>query len=667
MELNVSTRIFGGFLLVLGLSAIIFLTAIIGIANINGSIEDVTEKSVPMQSTGADLMVALLESDIALFAYFNAAQPGEIKLSEEQYNKHKKSNLKIQTQLKELTQDQVVLAEELSKTISANNGFFKAADQAILQRQTANQLQSQVTVMASDFTDLADEMLSYSYDLEGVASSDASLAIISELTNQIENTVSAANASLSSNIKFEVLGNQSLITGMIGNIEQQLSQLASDGSMGGSEELASMQQTFSGFKPTLAGEGNVQALKLKAIEAKSAAKKNLQIAQTQAVAAKKSLKDFNLKLVEYTETIKNEASSTVVQTQSVIVALALLVVAVSLGVSFWVTRSIRVPLDNAVRNIQKVSGGDLTVDFGKASNDELGVLTSNMQGLVNSLRSILHDISDSSNQLATTAEETTAISNQSYDSVMKGKEQSHLVMSSIREMAESVGMVSQSINQTLEAVETAHDEVTSGDKLLNQNIHRIGSLAQAIESAADVISKLNEETSNIETVLEVIRGVAEQTNLLALNAAIEAARAGEQGRGFAVVADEVRTLASRTHDSTEEIQELIQRLLDGSKAAVKTMSHSQEETQQCVSGINEVGSMLTSISGSIDQIKDMSQSIASAAEEQTASANEQTDNVQVIVDLSEVTASSAEENREASQSLATMAEKQRELVGRFTV
>lgn len=667
MNLKVSTRIFGGFLVVLGLAIIIILTAIVSIASINESIEDVTEKSMPMQTTGAKLVKTMLEGDVALFKVFNAASGDALAKSEEQFNKYKVSNLQAQESLKALVVDQPAMEEQLQKTIASTNAFFESSSQVIELRKKALELQVVVSELSTEFADMADEMISFSYDLEGMARSGGTQALITALTEDLENTVSVANASLSTEIKFEVLSNRGIIEGSLQGMESKLNQLSGDPELSGSEELSAMQDVMVRFKESLVGSNNVQQAKIDKLEISSQAKASLKTAQDTGVLTQKELDAFSALVNVYTEEIKADASGIVVQAQSIIVVLAIIVVALSLGISFWVTRSIRVPLDNAVRNIKKVSEGDLTVDFGKPDKDELGVLTQNMQGLVNNLRTILHDIADSSNQLATTAEETTAISNQSYDSVMKEKEQSHIVMSSIQEMAESVGLVSQSINNTLQAVETAHDEATAGDKLLKQNIDRIGNLAEAIESAATVISKLNEETGNIEAVLEVIRGVAEQTNLLALNAAIEAARAGEQGRGFAVVADEVRTLASRTHDSTEEIQELIARLLDGSKAAVKTMGQSQEETQQCVSGINEVGAMLTSISSSIDQIKDMSQSIASAAEQQTASAHEQTQNVQVIVDLSEVTASSAEENREASQSLATMAEKQRALVGRFTV
>ena len=667
MNLNVSTRIFGGFLLVLGLSALIFLTAIFGIQNINDSIEDVTGNSMPMQQSAAKLEASLLESDIELLKLFTESRSDKIAESETAYNKQKSSNLKEQSNSQKLTANHPDLQSYLTKVAKSSNQFFTASDGAIELRKSAIQLEQKVSELGTEFSDMADEMLSFTYDLEGISDSADTESIVNELSVDIENAVSAANSSISTAIKFEVLGNRSVIQGMVEGIESKLNQLNSDAALSGGEELVAMQDAFARFKNSLLGSNNVQDVKLKTLEALDKAKQNLQAAQDLASSAQKDLAEFNAAVSTYTESIKSDASSIVSNAQAVIVVLAVIVTTISLAVSFWVTKSIRTPLDNAVKNIKKVSKGDLTVDFGQPANDELGVLTSNMQNLVNNLRTILHDIADSSNMLATTAEQTTSISNQSYDSVMKEKEQSHLVMSSIKEMADSVASVSESINQTLDAVEIAHDEVSEGDTLLKENIERIGNLATAIESAASVISKLNEETGNIEAVLEVIRGVAEQTNLLALNAAIEAARAGEQGRGFAVVADEVRTLASRTHDSTEEIQELIQRLLNGSKEAVRTMGNSQEETQQCVSGINDVGTMLTTISSRIDKIKDMSQAISGAAEEQSKGAVEQINNVQVIVDLSEITASSAEENREASQSLASMAEKQRSLVSRFTV
>ena len=666
MKLKVSTRIAGGFALVLGLSIITFLTAMVSLVEINGRIQSITEESMPTQTKGALLTKGVLEGNALLLRFFNSTSEEQMDAHKERFSELEKLTSQAQKELQALTANSPELAESLSQVSQGIAAYSKVGQEAALAHRASLELNSQVAELATEFTDMADEIQSISYDLEATATA-SSLSTIESIMEDLENTVSAASSVISTNIKFEVLSNRSLISSLVSGIGSKLNDISQQSELAGSTEVASMMEAFGRFEKSLVGESSLIKAKLDAIAQANLAKAELAKAQQLSDVSKQQLLAFNDLIAQKVGVIRDSTAGMVTTVQSVITTLAVIVELISVGVSLWVTRSIRVPLDNAVSNIKKVADGDLTVDFGTPSHDELGVMTSNMQALVNSLRSILHDIADSSNMLATTAEQTTAISSQSYDSVVKQKEQSHQVMSSIQEMADSVGSVSESINQTLVAVETAHDEAGEGDKLVKANISRIGNLAGAIESAASVISQLNEETGNIESVLEVIRGVAEQTNLLALNAAIEAARAGEQGRGFAVVADEVRTLASRTHASTEEIQDLIQRLLSNSREAVNSMSNSQEETKQCVDGINDVGSMLTSINGHIDNIKDMSQSIASAAEEQTASATEQTASVQSIVDLSEVTASSAEENREASQSLASMAEKQRALVGRFTV
>ncbi len=236
---------------------------------------------------------------------------------------------------------------------------------------------------------------------------------------------------------------------------------------------------------------------------------------------------------------------------------------------------------------------------------------------------------------------------------------------SIAEMTDTVQSVSNSIHHTLEQVEKSNNDAEQGQILLNQNIDNIHLLADAIKQSATVIETLNDDTNNISSVLVIIRGVAEQTNLLALNAAIEAARAGEQGRGFAVVADEVRTLASKAHDATQEIQQAIENLQQGAKQAVATMSKSQQETQQCVDGIQNVDEMLSSILSGITNIKDMSQQIATAAEQQSIAAVTQNENMKEMQHITELSASHAEENNQASQQLASMAETQRELLSKF--
>ena len=235
------------------------------------------------------------------------------------------------------------------------------------------------------------------------------------------------------------------------------------------------------------------------------------------------------------------------------------------------------------------------------------------------------------------------------------------------EMTATVNEVANSANSTLQEVQGANAETQTGQEIVRQNIATINSLASEIESASGVIYKLNEYSDNIGSVLDVIRGIADQTNLLALNAAIEAARAGEQGRGFAVVADEVRTLASKTQESTSEIQGMIERLQNGTKDAVTVMEKSQDEARISVDQTAKAGKALESITRAVGVINDMSTHIASSAEEQSAVTNEMHENITTISSLADQTAQGSNESLDASQQLAKLAAELKQMVSQFKI
>ncbi len=665
-KMNVSTKIFGGFTLVLVLSIVTFLTALTSIWEINKGLNTIAEQSVPIIEEGSVLSKAMLESNITLLQLYNERQLEKVESQVIVYQSYEAMNYESEEKLSTLTEPLPNIKQLLSQSVEGVNQYHVTAKNVIeLHKQTLVK-RSETAEAASNVADLADEMISYIYDLESTVSDSSQQQIITQTGETLENLAGVLASSAVAQSKFEVLSSRSLVQDLFAQIENNLNQLSQAPNLVSDETMLALSEQQAQFSSALTGD-NVLEKKLSTLESAAKTRTQLNKAQEQSHAALSLLNQFNQAVEEYTIALKKEASETVASTQALIIGLGIVVILLSVFVSLFVTHSIRKPLNSAVANIKKVATGDLTVDFGPSSHDELGALTDNMKILVNSFREILKEISESSNVLATTAEESTSISQQSYQSVIKQKDQSRIVNDSIGEMAGSITEVARSINGTLEVVEVANKEAIDGEKLLRKNINSIQSLSSAIDSAASVIGKLNEETTNISSVLDVIRGVAEQTNLLALNAAIEAARAGEQGRGFAVVADEVRTLASRAHDSTAEIQQLIERLLEGAGKAVKTMEQSKSETQHCVEGINEAGETLSAISRGIQSIKDMSQTIASASEEQSANAQMQTENVQLIADLAEQTSSSAEKSKVSSQELARMAEKQRELSRKFKI
>ncbi len=329
--------------------------------------------------------------------------------------------------------------------------------------------------------------------------------------------------------------------------------------------------------------------------------------------------------------------------------------------------SIRRPLHEVQGVLQALDEGDLTRLVNYRSEDELGQMATALNNAVQSQRQMIAQVRSTVEELARSGEEMAAVTEQTTRTVNDQRLETEQVATAMNEMTATVQEVANHISQTAEAARGAHEETRQGAEVVQRALEAIDSLAGQIETSAATIDQLRCHSDAISKVLEVIRGIAEQTNLLALNAAIEAARAGEQGRGFAVVADEVRTLAGRTQESTEEINEMIEKLQAGAREAVTVMEQSQQRSVQAVEFARRSGEALQTIAEAVASISDMSVQIAGAAEEQRAVSEEINANITRINDMAGQTAAGAEETATASQDLARMASGLHELVLRFKV
>ena len=314
-----------------------------------------------------------------------------------------------------------------------------------------------------------------------------------------------------------------------------------------------------------------------------------------------------------------------------------------------------------------VASGDLSRKLDESGNDEFAQLSHNCNLLIESLRMLIQSIVSRSTQLATAAEQTSAVTAQSTTAIEEQRIQVEQAASATTEMSSTAQSVLSSANDALGEIKQADDEAERVKVISGRNRQTIELLANEVESASQVINKLQQDSASIGSILDVIRGIAEQTNLLALNAAIEAARAGEQGRGFAVVADEVRTLASRTQESTQEIQNMIEVLQGGAEKAVSVMETGKKQATNCVEQSVQAEQALDTITHAVHEAFDRSSQIATAAEEQSVVAHEISENLESIVAIAEQTTAGSKQTAESSSEVARLAEELQHSVQEFKI
>ena len=325
------------------------------------------------------------------------------------------------------------------------------------------------------------------------------------------------------------------------------------------------------------------------------------------------------------------------------------------------------PIKNAAEAMQDIAEGegDLTRRLDAKGQDEISELAQAFNRFAERVQQTVSQVAGSTNQLATASEEMSTITSETNDAIQRQRGETEQVVTAMNEMTSTVQEVARNAENAAEAAREADSSADEGSRIVNESIEAIKQLADDVNQASETINRLGKDSESIGSVLDVIRDVADQTNLLALNAAIEAARAGEAGRGFAVVADEVRTLASRTQESTQEIQGMIERLQQAARESVEAMETSRTRAGNTVEKAGSAGEALTNITHSVSQISDMNTQIASAAEEQSTVADEINRNIVQINDISEQTAEGAKQTATSGDELARLANELQELVNRF--
>jgi len=365
--------------------------------------------------------------------------------------------------------------------------------------------------------------------------------------------------------------------------------------------------------------------------------------------------------VDMSSSIDNSLSILFGVVVAALVILSVLVVVISI--------SILKPLEKFHHAISDISSGrgDLTRRLDESGNDEFAQLAGCFNRFIETLQSMMGDVTRSIGNLSSATQKMSSVTTNAQANIQQQQAEIGQSATAVEEMSATSQEVARGAGMAADAAKTANEQANNGRRVVSETVIAIQSLAGAVEQAGDVIKKLEHNADSIGSVIDVIRDIAEQTNLLALNAAIEAARAGEQGRGFAVVADEVRTLAQRTQESTQEIQNMIEALQAGARKAVTAMEHGRTQADVSVEQAGQAGQSLDSINEMAAKITEMITHIATAAEEQNAVTADVAKNINSINELSSMTASGSEQASTACVELAQINDQLQSVVGGFKI
>jgi len=356
-------------------------------------------------------------------------------------------------------------------------------------------------------------------------------------------------------------------------------------------------------------------------------------------------------------------SATFVKT--VVILLVVMAIGGLIALMVSMMRSTIPPLEKMALTLEKIAKGDLTVSIDKMVGGEIGEMQRSTTQMIEGLRDTVQGITQSANELSVAAGTAAGITEQTLEGVQAQKVETENLTIAINEMGQAVNEVASSAANAADSADEGNQAAIKGKEVVAEAVASINSLASEVEHSSDAIRRIEADSEKIGSVVEMIESITGQTNLLALNAAIEAARAGEHGRGFAVVADEVRTLAERTKTSTAEIQTMIESLLLGTREAVAIMERSKEQAQSSVDKTNQAGEAIEQIARAVSDIMGMNTQIASAAEEQSVVTAEIHNNTQAINKVADKTAIGGQSAAKSNDELVILSKQLEDIVSTF--
>ena len=667
-------RVIGGFIVISLLLVALGISSIRSVSNIGMASEELSLVALPTVASSADLKGSFLNMGRLTFEGFVNLDKAVVQEKQTAYMDAKENFNVTIAKLRDVVKNDKPLSDATKNVTEIYEAYSSSAQSVFETHIKAIELDTSiraiVAVLEEKIDDASSLLLDFT-DLDEISNS-SSLQAAAKLTNDMESGLLQLFASLSEYTNTKTVQRADLRSKDIGLMLQRtqekfreiLKVANGQDSSGTLNEVSSLMADISALLTRPDGLLRAKVLQL---EATDEAKEMLEQADSKITEADNQLTRLNIladnKAIKIKESVATQISSS---TWTVIlVIIGSLVIAT--GIAYLSVRAITIPLAQVNKLLKIASSGDLTHKLDDSSKDEFGELARNCNLLIDNLKELINTINQRADQLAAASSQTSTITLQTTASIEDQKSQISQIAAATTEMHTTSELVSTNADDTLKQIKHADEEAEKVKSISAKNKSTIQVLANDVEQAAEVINKLHQDSASIGGILDVIRGVADQTNLLALNAAIEAARAGEQGRGFAVVADEVRTLASRTQKSTQEINSMIEVLQAGAEKAVAVMNQGKEQTIVCVEQAESAGQALNLITDAVHKAYEVSTRIEQAAREQHTVSSEISERLENIVVIAEQTTIGAKQTSDSSADVANLAEELQESIGRFKV
>ncbi len=627
---------------------------------LESSMSDVTEQATPLVLQTSKAAVALLQADNDLKYFLLNDKPEDLSALLTQFQQRQQVFQAELNQLSQMAQGQTSLANQIAGIAEQEQLYFATASEVmpkwidfVKQRAQFNLQKSQFAVMTPN---LKQKIVSLAKDDPSAAFTADTL--VSKISILELSTNDALNQEDPGKVKSTLRRNKLQIR----SIENAAKTLASgnpDFNAQAGELVAQLvKDTTDPKSGLLADYQQLMVTQTNIITQVQQSKEQVDQAINMLIEINTSAEGIVARAVQST---KNALSTS----RSNLIVVAIVSLLVAFIVAFSVAVSIRKPLQSILKVLTAVTNGDMTQQVSYSSKNEFGQLAEQVNTLVKQMHSILSELAEASHKLSDLAKLNQSTMDKSKHELDNQRHETASVAAAMTEMEQSVREVANAAHSTLEQVNQVEQASNTGREVMAHNISTTHQLSSKLQNSSTVIAEVGDLSNNIGGILDVIRGIAAQTNLLALNAAIEAARAGEQGRGFAVVADEVRDLAQKTTNSTTEIQSMIENLQASAAKAVEVMSECSEEMEASIAQSSDANGAMEEIQGIITLISDMSSQIAAAAEQQQATSAEIANNLNRISDISDVNYQGIEELASTGHVLEDLANNQDKLVTRF--